>query len=169
MDRASVTCAPSGGRPRPQAVPPSSVGGRLRRVLLIVAGVMSVGLGVVGAFVPVLPTTPFLLLAAACFTRSSPRLHQWLLGNRILGEYLRRYRSGEGLPLASKLMTLLVLWAALATSAFVAVPTRLWWARILLLAVGVGVTIHILRIRTRRSAPRTPVGLSASSGSRGPE
>jgi hypothetical protein len=62
-----------------------------------------------------------------------------------------------------------VLWAALATSAFVAVPTRLWWARILLLAVGVGVTIHILRIRTRQSLPRTPVGLSASSGSRGPE
>jgi len=105
---------------------------------------------VVGVLVPVLPTTPFLLLAAASFLRSSERLHRWLLGNRVFGEYLRRYHNGEGLPLASKVTTLVVLWASLAVSAFAAVPDRLWWLRIILLLVGAGVTVHILRIKTRR-------------------
>ncbi len=121
------------------------------RVALIAAGVLFVVLGVVGTFVPMLPTTPFLLLAAACFVRSSERMHRWLLENCVFGEYLRRYRDGEGIPLALKLWTLGMLWATLAISAFVAVPARFWWGRLLLLAVGLGVTIHVLRIRTRRS------------------
>lgn len=121
------------------------------RVALIATGVLFVVLGVVGVFVPVLPTTPFLLLAAACFVRSSERMHRWLLENCVFGEYLRRYRDGEGLPPALKLWTLGMLWTTLAISAFVAVPARLWWGRLLLLAVGLGVTIHVLRIRTRRS------------------
>ena len=129
---------------------PSSSTGRLRRGLLVAAGIVSVGLGVVGVVVPLLPTTPFLLLAAACFLRSSDRLHRWLLGNRVFGEYLRRYRSGEGMSLASKLTTLVLLWATLAISAFAAIPAGLWWVRLLLLAIGAGVTVHIVRIRTRR-------------------
>ncbi len=124
------------------------------RVALIAAGVLFVGLGVIGAFVPVLPTTPFLLLAAACFVRSSERMHRWLHQNRVFGEYLRRYRDGEGIPLASKIWTLALLWATLGGSAFVAVPARLWWVRLFLLAVGLGVTIHILRIKTRRDGGR---------------
>jgi hypothetical protein len=124
--------------------------GRLRRGVLVAVGVVSVGLGVIGVVVPVLPTTPFLLLAAACFLRSSERLHRWLLGNQVFGEYLRRYRNGEGLPLVSKVATLVLLWATLAVSAFAAVPSRLWWLRIILLLVGVGVTVHVLRIKTRR-------------------
>ncbi len=121
-----------------------------RRVLLLAAGVVCVGLGVVGVLVPLLPTTPFLLLASACFLRSSDRLHRWLLGNRIFGDYLRRYRNGEGLPLSSKVTTLVLLWASLGASAFWAVPGRLWWVKLLLLGVGIGVTVHILRIKTRR-------------------
>jgi len=130
--------------------------GRLRRGLLVAAGILFVGLGVVGAFVPVLPTTPFLLLAAACFVRSSDRLYRWLLGNRFFGEYLRRYREGEGVPLASKVATLFLLWVTLAVSAFAAVPPRLWWVRLLLLVVGVSVTVHILRIKTRRKPTDLP-------------
>jgi hypothetical protein len=68
----------------------------------------------------------------------------------LFGGYLRRYRNGEGLPLVSKGVTLVLLWATLAVSAFAAVPDRLWWLRIILLLVGVGVTVHILRIKTRR-------------------
>jgi uncharacterized membrane protein YbaN (DUF454 family) len=120
------------------------------RVPLIAAGVLFVFLGVVGALVPVLPTTPFLLLAAACFVRSSERMHRWLHQNRVFGEYLRRYRDGEGISLASKIYTLALLWATLGGSAFVAVPARLWWVRLFLLVVGLGVAIHILRIKTRR-------------------
>lgn len=130
--------------------------GRLRRGLLVAAGLVCVGLGLIGVVVPVLPTTPFLLLAAACFLRSSDRLHRWLLGNRVFGEYLRRYREGEGLPLSSKVATLVLLWASLGASAFFAVPPRLWWVRFLLFAVGVGVTIHVLCIKTRREPTDLP-------------
>jgi len=122
----------------------------LRRGLLVAVGLVCVGLGVIGVVVPVLPTTPFLLLAAACFLRSSNRLHRWLLGNRAFGEYLRRYREGQGLSLVSRITTLALLWVTLAVSAFVAVPERMRWVRILLLVVGIGVTTHILRIKTRR-------------------
>lgn len=121
---------------------------RLWQGLLVTAGVLCLVLGVIGIAVPLLPTTPFLLLAAACFLRSSDRLYRWLLGNRVFGGYLQRYRNGQGLPLASKIATLVLLWATLGGSALLAVPHRLWWVRLLLLAIGAGVTIHILRIKT---------------------
>jgi uncharacterized protein len=122
----------------------------LRRGLLLTAGVLFVALALVGVVVPVLPTTPFLLLAAACFLRSSRRMHRWLLGNRLFGEYLRRYRDGEGMSVASKVKTLVLLWATLAASLFVALPADLWWARPAVLAVGLGVTVFIVRIKPRR-------------------
>jgi len=89
------------------------------------AGTLFVVLGVVGALVPVLPATPFLLLAAACYARSSRRLYGWLFTNRVFGEYLRRYRDGEGLPLASKIATLVLLWITLGVSALLALPALL--------------------------------------------
>lgn len=135
---------------RPLAGPPRYARSRLARGLLLAAGGLSVALGLLGVVLPVLPTTPFLLLAAACFLRSSERMYRWLHENRLFGEYLRRYRSGEGLPLASKVTTLAILWATLALSALLAVPSRLWWVRLILLAVGVGVTVHLLRMKTHR-------------------
>lgn len=122
----------------------------IARALLVAAGSLALGLGVLGLFLPVLPTTPFLLLAAACYARSSTRLHHWLYANRVFGEYLRRYRAGEGIPLASKAMILALLWLSLGVSALYAVPTRLLWVKILLGLVGLGVTVHILRLKTRR-------------------
>lgn len=126
-------------------------GSRVKRVLLIVAGTLFVGLGLLGVVLPLLPTTPFLLLAAACYVRSSKRLYRWLLTNRFFGEYLRRYRDGEGIPLATKIWALSLLWLSLGSSAFLAVPTRLWWVRLILLAVGLGVSSHIVRIPTRKA------------------
>ncbi len=123
---------------------------RLRRALLIAAGTLSLALGALGALLPVLPTTPFLLLAAACYIRSSKRLYAWLLGNRLFGEYLKRYRAGEGLPLSFKLWTLALLWLSLGSSAFFALPERLWWLRLFLLAIGLAVSAHILHIKTYR-------------------
>ncbi|HAE23168.1 MAG TPA: DUF454 domain-containing protein [Spirochaetaceae bacterium] len=123
---------------------------RLRRAVLIAAGTVCVALGALGALLPVLPTTPFLLLAAACYIRSSKRLYAWLIGNRFFGEYLRRYRAGEGLPLGFKLWTLALLWLSLGSSAFFALPERLWWLRLLLLIVGLAVSAHILHIKTYR-------------------
>jgi uncharacterized membrane protein YbaN (DUF454 family) len=114
-----------------------------------VLGLFFVGLGVMGIFLPLLPTTPFLLLAAACFLRSSSRLYAWLVGNKIFGEYLRRYWSGEGMSRGSKFWTLAFLWAGLGISAFLFVPERLEWVRWLLLAIGAGVTTHILKLPTK--------------------
>lgn len=125
-------------------------GSRVKRVLLVVAGTLFVALGLVGIVLPVLPTTPFLLLAAACYVRSSSRLYRWLLTNRFFGEYIRRYRDGEGIPLATKIWAISLLWLSLGSSALLAVPARLWWVRLILLVIGLGVTNHIARIPTRR-------------------
>ncbi len=126
---------------------------RLPRLLLISFGLISVGFGIVGAFIPVLPTTPFLLLAAACFARSSARLHRWLHENRLFGRYLRDYREGRGLPLGHVIVTLTLLWGGIGYSAFSVVPADQLWLRLVLLAIAVAVTVHILRV-SRRKNPR---------------
>lgn len=78
-----------------------------------VAGVLAVLLGVLGIFLPLLPTTPFLLLASACFARGSTRLHGWLLNHRVFGEYLRNFEAGRGIPLTAKIVATLLLWISL--------------------------------------------------------
>ena len=82
----------------------------LVRVTLVAVGSLALVLGVVGIFVPVWPTTPFLLLSAACYVRSSPRLYRWLLGHRHLGCYVRDFVSGRGIPLRAKWIALALMW-----------------------------------------------------------
>ncbi len=117
------------------------------RRLWIVFGFVSLVLGAVGAVLPVLPTTPFVLLAAWCFARGSRRWLGWLEGNRFFGGYLRDYRAGLGVPLSTKVVTLVVMWAGMGISAW-------WvhriWVAVVLVVIGVGVTIHLCRLRTRR-------------------
>jgi len=119
---------------------------RIRKWLLVTVGIVSVGLGLLGVFVPLLPTTPFLLLAAGCFMRSSQRLYDWLIHHKWFGEYLRNYREHGAISLRAKVVTLVLLWGVIGTTAWFAVT--LWWARVLLGAVAVGVTLHLLRLRT---------------------
>ena len=118
----------------------------LLRPLLITVGTLSVALGVVGMFIPILPTTPFLLLAAACYARSSDQFLHWLLHNRWFGAYILNYREGRGMPRSTKILTLLALWATLSLSA--AFAAEAWWARLVLLGVGLGVSFHLLKLRT---------------------
>jgi len=82
---------------------------KLVRVVLIVAGTFSIALGILGIFVPVLPTTPFLLLAAACYARSSQRFYDWLLNNKYFGNYIRNYRERKAIPLKGKVLALALL------------------------------------------------------------
>jgi|SRR5690554_551271 len=121
---------------------------RLTKTLYILIGLISLSLGVVGIILPLLPTTPFLLLSAFCFARSSQKLYLWLHTNRMFGENLRRYKDKEGIPFELKIGVLSVLWITLSCSALFAVPADRWYLRIFLIFVGVGVTIHILLIKT---------------------
>jgi len=109
-------------------------------------GIISVGLGVLGIFVPLLPTTPFLLLAAACFVRSSPRLYAWLIHHRWFGRYIRFYRQYRAIPLRAKIVVLAVLWIVIGHAAW-RVATE-WWMRAGLGVIALGVTLHLVRMRT---------------------
>ncbi len=124
----------------------------LKKALLIALGTLCVALGVLGVFLPVLPTTPFLLLAAFCYGRSSKRFYSWLMTNRWCGEYIRSYREGKGMPIRQKMLTLLLLWLTIGSTAWLAVS--LWWLRLILLGIAVGVTIHLVRIRTLKPEQR---------------
>jgi len=116
--------------------------------LLVICGTLSLLLGAVGIFFPVLPTTPFLLLSAACYARSSVRLHSWLLNNRIFGSYIRDYQEGRGVSLRHKIAALVLLWLSIGYAAGFAVSRT--WLRILLLGIAAGVTIHLCKLKTRK-------------------
>ena len=119
---------------------------RLIRWLLISAGTLFVGLGILGIFLPLLPTTPFLLLAAACYARSSKRFHHWLLNNRLFGNYIKNYQKGKGIPIKVKFSSIILLWIAIIFSAFFVVHLVL--IKTILILIAIGVSIHILSIRT---------------------
>jgi len=121
----------------------------VKRRLLIGAGTLSTGLGIIGIFVPILPTTPFLLLAAACYMRSSERFYQWLINNRILGAYVRNYIEGKGMPVKIKMFTILLLWLTIALTIVFGVQNIV--IKIVLLCIAVGVTAHIALIKSRRA------------------
>lgn len=118
----------------------------MRKWLLISAGMLCVALGTIGIVVPLLPTTPFLLLAAACFVRSSDRLYSWLTSHRVFGSYIRNYREHRGMTAKARFLTLLVLWAGVGYATVVV--ARSWILRGILLGIAVSVTIYLMRLRT---------------------
>ncbi len=120
----------------------------VKRKLLIGAGTLSTGLGIIGIFVPILPTTPFLLLAAACYMRSSDRFYGWLIGNRIFGAYVRSYIEGRGMPVRIKIFTILLLWLTIGLTVTFGVQNTI--VRIVLICVAIGVTMHIILIKKRK-------------------
>ncbi len=121
---------------------------KLKRRLLIAAGTISTAIGIVGIFVPVLPTTPFLLLAAACYLRSSQKLYDRLLNNRFIGAYVRNYLRGKGMPRKVKIITILLLWITITCSIIFAVQGLI--IRAILLIIAIGVSVHILLIKTTK-------------------
>jgi uncharacterized membrane protein YbaN (DUF454 family) len=112
---------------------------------LLSLGVLATAVGMIGILVPLLPTTPFLLLAAACFVRSSDRMYGWLTSNRWFG-FIRDYREQRGVSARAKIMALALLWGVIGYTALTAVTAI--WLRVLLAAVALGVTVHLLRLRT---------------------
>ena len=114
------------------------------RWTLLFSGFLATGLGVLGIFLPVLPTVPFLLLALACFARSSERFYIWLLDHAHFGPIIRPYINGQGMKRVSKVKAIALVWASISLSAFYLV--ELDWVRWLLLLIACGVTLYLLKL-----------------------
>ena len=127
--------------------------GRTRRVLLVAAGWASVGLGLVGAALPLVPTTPFLILAAACFVRSSPRLYAKLLAHPRLGPYLEQWRRDRSVPPGAKRRAYLLVVITFSISIAVVAAA---WLRLLLVGIGIALLVFLSRLRTAAPSADPP-------------
>jgi uncharacterized membrane protein YbaN (DUF454 family) len=113
--------------------------------ILVVSGSFFLVLGIIGIFIPILPTTAFLLLAAACYARGSKRFYNWLINNKWLGEYIKNYREGRGITFTIKILSIIFLWITIAFSTFIIVSNFL--IQIILIIIAIALTIHILTIK----------------------
>ena len=118
------------------------------RYLYLIFGFILVGIGVLGIFLPLLPTAIFLIMASACFMRSSPKAAAWLKNNRWLGGYVRNYIDKTGLTITSKIAHIVILWISISFSAYYV--TEDTWIRLLLLFIAIAVSIHLIMIKTSR-------------------
>ena len=117
------------------------------RIILIAAGTASLSLGILGIVVPILPTTPFLLLAAACYARGSQRFYSWLLNNKYIGTYIRNYLEKKGVSLKVKIFTITLLWTTISISVILISPNLI--VQVILVVIAAGVTAHVLSLKTR--------------------
>lgn len=117
--------------------------------LIALFGLISLGLGILGAFLPLLPTTPFILLSAALFAKSSDRLHHYLLEHKIFGPMIRDYNENKSISLKTKVISLSTMWASILYATFFVASGKIW-LQALLLCIAIGVSIHILRFKTKR-------------------
>jgi uncharacterized membrane protein YbaN (DUF454 family) len=126
---------------------------KVARAFWFTLGTICLTFGAVGIVLPILPTTPFLLAAAACYYKSSPRMHKWLLNNKWFGEYIKNYTEGKGIPRRTKFIALTVLWVTIIISiiffldrllpGFLVLPMQM-----IMLSVAIIITIHLLRLPT---------------------
>ncbi|MFC2010895.1 YbaN family protein [Chloroflexota bacterium] len=121
---------------------------QIMRNLLITAGIIFTAVGAIGIFIPVLPTTPFLLLAAGCFVRSSQKAYNWLLSNKFFGAYLKNYLEKRGMTLRMKVSTIVLMWIAIILSINMVIDSIA--ISILFIALAVGVTVHLITIKNIR-------------------
>jgi len=123
----------------------------IKNKLYIAFGTAFVILGVIGIFVPLMPSTIFLLIGASCYARGSQRFYTWLMNNRWLGGMIRDYREGRGIPLRQKLLTMIILWMTIGSSAYFFIENG--WVKMLLICIAAGVSLHLIILKTRKSTP----------------
>jgi len=124
------------------------VGKHISRPVWNIAGSAFVLLGIIGIFVPLLPTTIFLLLGAACYNKGSKRFHHWLVNNRVLGPYIANFKKDNGIPLQAKIKAIVFLWITIGISIYF---VNIIHVRIILLLVAIGVSIFLLTRKTLKS------------------
>ena len=113
-----------------------------------ISGFLLVLIGVIGIFLPILPTTIFLILASACFVKGSPRANEWLRNHKILGAYIKNYQDKSGLTVNAKVINIAFLWIMISVSALLL--TQEFYIQLLLFAIAIGVTIHLLIVKTKK-------------------
>lgn len=118
------------------------------RYFYLISGILLVAIGVIGIFLPILPTTIFLILASACFIKSSPKANEWLRNHKILGMYIKNYQDKSGLTIKAKIFNILFLWIMILSSAFFF--TEEIFIKVLLIVIAIGVTIHLLMVKTKK-------------------
>lgn len=116
------------------------------KTLCIILGSISLGLGILGLFLPLLPTTPFLLLTAALYFRGSPKLYQRLLDHPRVGPYIRNYREHKAIPLKAKILSIALMWGMMLSSTIFLL--RGFELKVALLTVAAAVTYYILSFKT---------------------
>ena len=117
------------------------------RIFLIIVGSVSLVLGILGTFLPMLPTTPFLLLSAAAWVKASPSLYEWLINHRVFGEYIRNFREYRAIPLRVKIISVSLVWLTIGYCVF-AVVDEWWWAQVLMFLLATAISWHILSFKT---------------------
>jgi len=120
--------------------------------ILVGSGTFFLVIGIIGIFIPILPTTPFLILAAACYARGSKNFYNWLINNKWFGEYIKNYQEGRGVPFTVKILSIILLWITIAFSTIIIVSNFL--IQIILTIIAIVVTIHILTIKTMQKRIR---------------
>jgi len=119
--------------------------------ILALLGLISLGLGIVGAFLPLLPTVPFVLLSAFLFARSSDRLHNWLITHKIFGQLIRDYHEERGITIQGKVAAISMMWISNIIS-IVFIINNILWLQILMSIITLSVTIYILQYKTKRKS-----------------
>ncbi len=137
-----------------QTQTPKVIANSFVRKLVFTCGWLSFVLGLIGALLPVMPTTPFMLLAAICFSRSSPKFYVWITSHKYFGPALANFLAGYGLPLRAKILALSTLWLSAGYGTYIA---NLLWAKYVMLGTALAVSIYLLSVPTdKRNAAKTP-------------
>ncbi|MDR3292395.1 MAG: YbaN family protein [Methanobrevibacter sp.] len=120
---------------------------KIKRSLYFTFGIIFLSLGTIGILIPLLPTTPFVILAAFCFGKSSKKAEQWILKSKYFGSYIENYRNKVGVPIRIKIRSIIFLWVVLIISM---IYTHNPLTFIILLIVGIAVTCHIYFLKTKK-------------------
>ena len=142
-----------GGDDLMEKADPNTRKGRIISALWVTFGTISLALGIIGIFLPLLPTTPFILLAAACYCRGSEKMHTWLIEHKVFGKYIKDYEEERGIRKKAKITAIVTMWASILLCIWYldysnSIPDILLYVQVLLILISVGVTIHLLKLKT---------------------